>query len=267
MAKLKKLSSLKGRRALITGAAGNLGREIALTLAEMGADLVLVDKAEVEFSDQITNLSKQWDINVEYLKCDLERQLERKALIDQIKFNKAPLNIVINNAAFVGSSQLEGWAVPFEEQTLETWRSAIEVNLTAIFELCQGLSPLLRVAQGANIVNIASIYGMYGPDWSLYEGTSMGNPAAYSASKGGLIQLTRWMATSIAPNIRVNSISPGGIFRDQPESFVRKYIERTPLKRMASEDDFCGAIAFLASDLSSYITGHNLVVDGGWGAW
>jgi NAD(P)-dependent dehydrogenase (short-subunit alcohol dehydrogenase family) len=95
----------------------------------------------------------------------------------------------------------------------------------------------------------------------------MGNPAAGAVSKGALIQLTRWLATTVAPDIRVNAISPGGIFRNQPESFVKRYAERTPLARMATEDDLRGAIAFLASDLSLYVTGQDLAVDGGWGVW
>ena len=126
---------------------------------------------------------------------------------------------------------------------------------------------MLKAAEGASIINIASIYGMYGPDWRLYEGTSMGNPAAYGASKGGLIQLTRWLATTIAPSVRVNAISPGGVFRNQPEAFVQRYEAKTPLGRMATEDDFIGIIAFLASDLSKYVTGQNHLVDGGWGIW
>ena len=108
---------------------------------------------------------------------------------------------------------------------------------------------------------------MHGPDWNLYEGTTMGNPGAYAASKGGLIQLTKWLATTVAPKVRVNAISPGGIFRNQPEKFVAKYTAKTPMGRMGVEDDFRGAIAYLASDLSSYVTGQNIAVDGGFGAW
>jgi NAD(P)-dependent dehydrogenase (short-subunit alcohol dehydrogenase family) len=95
----------------------------------------------------------------------------------------------------------------------------------------------------------------------------MGNPAAYAASKGGLLQFTRWLATSVAPRVRINAISPGGIFRDQPEAFVARYVERTPLARMATEDDFRGIIAYLASDLSGYVTGPNIRINGGWGEW
>ena len=262
---IKELINLKGRRALITGATGGLGRVMADTLAELGADLVLVDREGSDFESLTECLIKQWGVKVESLICDLEEQESRADLMARLKCGSQGLNILINNAAFVGTSELQGWAVPFEEQTLETWRRALEVNLTAVFDLCQGLMPMLKDAEGANIINIASIYGAYGPDWSLYEGTSMSNPAAYGASKGGLIMLTRWLAATIAPNIRVNAISPGGIFRGQPESFVKRYEARTLLARMATEDDFRGVMAYLSSDLSKYVTGQNLFVDGGWG--
>lgn len=267
MVTIKELINLKGRRALITGATGCLGRVMADTLAELGADLVLVDRPDSDFAELTKTIVQRWGVTVEHRYCDLEQQEQRSELIVWLKGSGKNLNVLINNAAFVGTSELQGWAVPFEEQTIDTWRRALEVNLTAVFHLCQGLAPMLMVARGASIINIASIYGMYGPDWSLYEGTSMSNPAAYGASKGGIIQLSRWLATSVKPNVRVNTISPGGIFRNQPEAFVNRYKARTPIGRMATEDDFRGAVAYLASDLSNYVTGQNLAVDGGWGIW
>ncbi|MBL8421277.1 MAG: SDR family oxidoreductase [Dechloromonas sp.] len=267
MVTIKQLTELKGRTALITGAAGALGRVIADTLAELGVDLYLVDLPGAGLEDLSGEVESRWGARATGLQCDLECSEQRRQLIERVRADKRGLNILINNAAFVGTSELQGWSVPFEQQSLDTWRRAVEVNLTAVFELCQGFTPALRAAAGGNIVNMASIYGEHGPDWRLYEGTAMGNPAAYGASKGGLIQLTRWLATTLAPHVRVNSISPGGISRGQREEFVARYEARTPLGRMATEDDFRGAIAFLASDLSSYVTGHNLSVDGGWGAW
>jgi NAD(P)-dependent dehydrogenase (short-subunit alcohol dehydrogenase family) len=264
---IKELMNLKGRRALITGATGGLGKVMADTLAELGADLILIDRPGSDLDSLSEALSARWGLQVVQRICDLEHQNQRSELIWGLKNGGDGLNILINNAAFVGTSELSGWSVPFEQQTVETWRRALEVNLTAVFDLCQGLTPLLRDSEGASIINIASIYGLHGPDWSLYNDTGMSNPAAYSASKGGLIQFTRWLSTTVAPHIRVNSISPGGIFRNQPESFVQRYEARTPLGRMATEDDFCGALTYLASDLSKYVTGQNLSVDGGWGVW
>lgn len=262
---LNQLSNLDGRRALITGAAGGLGKVFAETLASLGADLILVDLANTQLKEFSAELEIQWSVNVETIECDLEAQDQRNHLIAEVLASGKELSILVNNAALVGTSDLVGWAVPFEDQSIDTWRRAIEVNLTAVFDLCQGLTPLLNATQNASIINIASIYGLNAPDWSLYEGTSLGNPAAYGVSKGGLVQLTRWLSTTLAPNVRVNAISPGGIFRNQPDEFVKKYSSKTPLKRMATENDFRGAMAFLASDMSRYVTGQVISVDGGWG--
>jgi len=263
---IKQLSDLYGRTALITGAAGALGRVIADTLAEQGARLYLVDRPTSELDAVCEDIESRWPVQAIGLYADLEQADQRRALVAKVLLDGG-LNVLINNAAFVGTSGLAGWGVPFEQQSLETWRRALEVNLTAVFDLCQGLTPALRASRGGTILNIASIYGEHGPDWRLYEGTSMGNPAAYGVSKGGLIQFTRWLATTLAPDVRVNSISPGGISRGQNEDFVARYVARTPLGRMATEDDFRGAVAYFASDLSRYVTGQNLSVDGGWGAW
>ena len=256
--------SLKGRTALITGATGAIGQEIALTIAELGGSLILVDQPNSNYDYIKQNILNTWDTDIECIDCDLEYESSRKELIKLIIKSGKNLDILINNAAFVGESNLSGWVENFQNQSLETWRRSMEVNLTAPFHLSQALTPLLKKNGNGSIVNIASIYGIKAPDYSLYEDTNMGNPAGYSASKGGLIQLTRWLSSTIAPNIRVNSISPGGVWRSQPERFIDRYEARTSLKRMATEEDFKGIIAYLSSDLSSYVTGQNVVIDGGW---
>ncbi|MCG9875836.1 MAG: SDR family oxidoreductase [Leptospiraceae bacterium] len=265
MTSIKSLVNMKGRNAIVTGAAGHLGKVISETLAELGANLILIDRENSSLEKLSLDL-KNYNVKIHYFQSNLESSSERKELI--LYLNKfTNINVLVNNAAFVGTAELEGWAVSFLEQTVETWRRAVEVNLTSIFELTQGISTLMQGSQGANIINIASIYGQYAPKWALYEGTNMSNPAAYATSKAGLIQYSRWLATTLAPKVRVNCVSPGGIFRNQPDSFVTKYIENTPLNRMATEKDFKGVIAFLASDLSEYVTGQNISVDGGWGIW
>jgi len=266
MTNLQSLMNLHGRRALLTGAAGGLGRTMADSLAELGADLVLVDLAEDACEELSIEITDRYGITAQVITCDLEKEEDREELVIRV-LATGGINILVNNAAFVGTSGLTGWAEPFEAQTVDTWRRAMEVNLTSVFHLCQLFTPSLKTANGASIINISSIYGELGPDWSLYEGTEMANPAAYSASKGGLDQLTRWLACTLAPDVRVNAISPGGVERGQPASFVERYNTRTPLRRMATEDDFRGIIAYLASDLSKYVTGQNVSVDGGWGVW
>ena len=267
MRTIRELMSLQGRRAVITGANGGIGQQMVATIAELGGDLVLVDRLETGYGALLDTLQSISDVKVTCIDCDLEDEDARAELIFDLSEQEDQLSILINNAAFVGSSDLEGWATEFQDQSIKTWRRALEVNLTAAFDLSKGLTPKLKQTRHGSIINVASIYGVSGPDYSLYAGTQMGHPAAYAASKGGLVQLTRWLATTLAPDIRVNAISPGGVFRNQPEVFVSRYEARTPLKRMAIEEDFKGITAFLASDLSAYVTGQNLLVDGGWTVW
>ncbi len=259
--------SLVGRRALVTGGTGHLGRVIADALAQLGAGVLLVDRDQDALDAEVRRLGASYDTDVSAHCCDLENDAARATLIESLLGDGRPLDILVNNAAFTGTANLTGWAEPFESQTTDTFRRALEVNLVAVFDLCRGCAPLLRASSHGSIINIGSIYGELGPDWSLYEGTAMSNPAAYAASKGGVLQLTRWLATSMAPQVRVNAVSPGGIARGQPASFVTRYEARTPLGRMATEDDMTGAVTFLASDLSAYVTGQVLRVDGGWSAW
>lgn len=267
MRTLHDLMSLEGRVALITGGAGHIGEAMAGALAELGCRLCLVDCDESRLNDVSARLAGAWPVQIHTIAIDLENEAARARLSDSVSSAFGRLDVLVNNAAFVGNQQLDGWVTAFENQSLATWRRAFEVNLTAAFHLSQLLAPLVRLTGSGSIINVGSIYGLAGPDLGLYEGTPMGSPAAYAASKGGLLQLTRWLATVLAPDIRVNSISPGGVARGQPDAFVSRYVKRTPLGRMATEEDFKGAIAYLASDLSGYVTGENLVVDGGWTAW
>lgn len=265
MKKLNELMSLEGRVALISGGCGHLGQTFAATFMELGADVVLLDIQKEE--SVVQSLRNEYSTKVICISCNMEQEEDiRKSVANALEtFNR--LDIVVNNAAFVGTSDLEGWGTSFEKQSPETWRRALEVNLTAPFVLVKSCLEALRSSGNGSIINIGSTYGVVGAVMSLYEGTSMGSPAAYAASKGGLIQFTRWLATVLAPVIRVNSISPGGVWRNQPEQFHQRYVERTPLGRMAVEEDFKGIVAYLASDASAYVTGQNIMVDGGWTAW
>jgi len=255
--RLETLTDLQGRVALVTGAAGHLGRLFCQWLQDLGAKVYGVDRP-----GNIHLLpAGVLPVAVELSQSDALEQIER------VLADEPGLDILINNAAFVGTDAHPGWAVPFEQQSVATWRSCLEVNLTVPFALVQHFTPRLRRRGHGVVLNVGSIYGAVGPDWSLYQGTSMANPAAYGASKGGLHQLTRWLATTLAPQIRVNCLIPGGIFRNQPPSFVQAYEQRTPMGRMATEEDMVGAMIYLVSDLSSYVTGQCISVDGGWQSW
>lgn len=247
----------------ITGCTGHLGNTIAHTVSKLGSNLILTDIDEIKLKKMKINFKKKYNNKITIIPCDLENTLERKELIKIIKRNKLPIKVIVNNAAFVGTSKLDGWLEKFENQSIETWKRCFEVNLNAIFEICQKLSPNMKKIKGSNIINIASMYGFLAPDWNLYADTNITNPAAYSVSKSGVIYLTKWLASELAPKIRVNCVSPGGIFRNQDPLFVKKYIKSTPLNRMANEKDFEGVIAFLSTEMSSYMTGQNIILDGG----
>ena len=251
------------KRAVVTGAAGHIGRAFCQEFAELGGTCLLVDRDGAELEKLMATLSNINGSNHSSFVADLVDATSRSELLKEIHSQFDRIDLLVNNAAYTGDSNLDGWAVAFEDQSMDAWQSAMEVNLSAAFDLTQGLLPLLKKGMDPSVLNIASTYGLVGPDMGLYTGTSMGNPLAYAASKGGLLQMTKWLASVLAPDIRVNAVSPGGVFRGQPEAFVQRYIDKTPLGRMATEIDVVGSMVFLASDLASYLTGQNIVVDGG----
>lgn len=267
MKTVHELMDMNGRVSLITGATGHIGKSIAEVLAELGSCLILLDLDKLKLDEVSAEIREKYGVRVETLQLDLEDEPAIREVPNFINKNFSQLDVLVNNAAFVGTSDMPGWATSFEEQSVATWKRAMDVNLTSAFALSQACVGLLKSSGRGVIINTASIYGLYGPDPGLYEGTQMGNPAAYSASKGGLLQLTRWLSTTLAPDVRVNAFSPGGVYRNQSEKFCERYISRTPMGRMAVEEDFKGVIAYLASDMSCYVTGQNILVDGGWGVW
>ena len=260
-----RIFSLRGRKILVTGAAGHLGRALCEHLIADGAIVFAVDVDEKGLAS-VESEVRPTEGSFFAFTADLSDEERRADLVEQVAAETDSLDGAVFAAAFVGTSELEGWAVDFAQQSISTWRKAIELNLTAPFHLTQLLEPLLSGGNGPSIVNIGSIYGSIAPDWSLYKGLNMSNPAAYGASKGGLIQLTRWLASTLAPAIRVNMVSPGGILRHQHADFIERYSEKTPLKRMATEQDLLGQVAFLLSAGSAYVNGQNITIDGGFTA-
>jgi NAD(P)-dependent dehydrogenase (short-subunit alcohol dehydrogenase family) len=264
MNKLAKMMSMEGRVAIVTGGAGHIGKVCCLALMELGAYVFVLDKPRVTFD---LHALKDFANQFEVLECDLADEASTRNTIRECVKRKGRLDSIIHSAAYVGTATMSGWAVPFEQQSVGAWDAAFRLNLTSAFVMAQEASAILNASGKASIVFISSIYGSVAPNWDLYEGTSMANPAAYGASKAGLEQLTRYLATTLAPSVRVNCIAPGGIERNQPEQFQQRYCARTPLRRMGREEDMAGAVAYLASDLSNYVTGQILHVDGGWSIW
>jgi len=257
------LMDLSGRKALLTGACGHIGEAASECLIELGATVAILDRDASACQERANALGENaWPIF-----CDLGDESSTRTAVHKTIEKFSGLDILIHCAAYVGTTEVPGWGVPFEQQSVAAWDRALRVNLTVPFVMAQEARSALCASRHGSIILFSSIYGLVGPDMSLYEGTSMANPAGYGASKGGLLQLTRYLATVLSPQVRVNAITPGGVWRQQPDSFRQRYEARTPLRRMGGEEDMKGAVAYLASDLSAYVTGQNLVVDGGWTAW
>lgn len=263
MKTIAKLMNLSGRKALITGGAGHIGQVAAETLLELGARVALIDLD----AEACNAAERRMGRNTLAFPCDLADEKALRRVVRNAIARMKGVDVLIHCAAYVGTTKAPGWTVPFDKQSVAAWDMAMRVNLTAAFVMAQAARPALAASGHGSVILFSSIYGMVGPDMSLYADTNMANPAGYNVSKGGLLQLTRYLATVMAPKIRVNAISPGGVWRHQPKVFKTRYEKRTPLKRMATEEDVKGAVAYLAGDLSAYVTGYNLVVDGGWTAW
>lgn len=258
---IRDLFSLKDRAALVTGGAGRYGRQICQALAEAGATVVVASRDYEKCSAFAEDLKEQGH-NAAALPLDLLDEESVSRCAEQIESRWDRLDVLINNAVSVQAS-------PLEEHSDEDWTRAIAHNSTALYRACRIYGALMLRQNAGSIVNIASIYGLVSPDFRIYESHSeMTNPPSYGFVKAGMIQLTRYLAVQFAPHgVRVNCISPGGLFSpSMPTPFVDSYAKRTPLSRMAGPNDLKGAAIFLASDASAYITGQNLVVDGGYTA-
>lgn len=240
---------------VVTGAAGHLGRQICHDILKSGGKVVGIDT--VEQPDELA----PWTSSIVWVKGDLLQE-DFLAQVVRVCAGLRGLIGLVNNAAFVGTDALGKWTEDARFDGDGAWSSTINLNLSVPFKLSRDLSP--HFEEGASIVNIASIYGVVAPSWHIYPDEAMSNPAAYGASKAGLIQLTKWLSSVLAPTIRVNAVSPGGIERSgQHVDFVANYKGMTHLGAMAHEKEVSPSVLFLLSPASSHITGHNLVVDGG----
>ena len=247
---------LDGKVALVTGGAGLYGRQIVEAVAEAGVKTFTASRGIEKLQQQVQKF-RQAGLDVTAIQYDQASEESSNNLLGQIIEQAGQVDILVNNSTLRPMADWSSSATDFAR--------SMEVNATGLFMMTRIFGDHMAAHGGGSIINIGSIQGMVGPDFSLYEGLDWGTPPDYFFHKGGLIQLTRYAASKLGPKgVRVNLVSPGGFFNNQDESFVKRYNARTFLGRMANEQDLKGAIVFLASDASQYITGANIVVDGGY---
>lgn len=273
---VRQLYDLTDRVVIVTGGAGMLGREYAVALAKAGAHVVIADidaPAAQKLSIELTEHSGVKGLAIE---TDVSSKPSVQHMVDQTMASFGRVDGLVNNAALDPKFE-PGHAGQhvnsFEDYPLDLWNQSLAVNLTGMFLCAQAVArPMLAHGQGV-IVGICSTYGLVGPDQRLYEkddphAPKTFKPVDYSVTKSAVLGLTRYLAAYWAgKGIRVNSLTLGGVFNDHDEEFTRRYSARTPMGRMAEKSEYCGALLFLLSDASSYMTGSNLVIDGGWTAW
>lgn len=264
--------SLTGRVAVVTGGGGILGVHFCRTLAQAGASVVMVDQAASEGVSSAQKLSSE-GLSVQFEACDISDEKQVVSLVEKIKTSLGGIHILVNNAASKSKS-LDRFFDPFEDFQLATWNEVMDVNVTGSFLMCKHIGRLMidQKIKGS-MIQIASVYGVVAPDQRIYDGSqyngrAINTPAVYSASKAAVIGLTQYLATYWGEKgIRVNTLTPGGVASGQNEVFNKKYSARVPMGRMGQAQDLQGALLFLASEASGYITGQNIVVDGGLTVW
>lgn len=261
---------LYGKTVILTGSAGRLGSEFSNILCKAGANLVLLDIDNQKNNKLAKNLSKKYKNTILPYTIDISQKSELKEIKKDVLKNFKKIDVLINNAFFNPSINQKSDTIKFETFPLNIWNQVINTNLTGIFLCCQEFGQTMNKQNYGNIINVSSIYGLVGPDQRIYGNSKLNSQVSYAATKGAIVNLTRFLAAYwYGKNIRVNTLSLGGV-KDSSymnNSFIKEYSKKTILGRMAEKFDFNGALLFLSSDASSYMTGANLVVDGGWTAW
>ncbi len=268
----RSLLDLSGRTAVVSGGAGILGPHFAAGLADSGARVAVLDLDGAEAERVASSVSGEFGVACLGIACDVTSPESVESAIVAVEDVLGPIAILLNNAASKGSD-LQRFFEPVDHLDLENWNQVMEVNLTGMMSVAREVGTRMAKRGSGSIVQTSSIYGVVAPDGRIYEGSDylggpINTPAVYAASKSGVVGLSRYLATYwAADGVRVNSISPGGVGSGQNERFERQYSARVPLGRMGQPEEMVGAAVFLASDAASYITGQNIVIDGGLTTW
>ena len=267
----KRLFDLSGRVAIITGGAGVLGREHAESVTEFGGVAVIADIRSEDSEKVASAINAVRPGQAMAIPVDITDRASVDEMVRRVIERFSRIDILINNAAFTvrhGQAVGKGYFTPFEEYPLELWEMALRTNLTGMFLCTQSVGRIMVQQRRGVVLNVASDLSLISPDHRIYEGETFNTPISYVVSKTGVLGFTRYLATYWAKhNIRVNAISPAGVFDGHSPTFVQRLSSLIPLGRMAARDEYRGAVLFLVSDASSFMTGGNLVVDGGRTSW
>jgi NAD(P)-dependent dehydrogenase (short-subunit alcohol dehydrogenase family) len=266
------LFSLANKVVVVTGGAGLLGQVFCQALVDVGAHIAIVDLDLASAETIEMRINKSEAQKVVAFGSDITSPESVAQMVSNVVNQLGRIDVLVNNAASKGSS-LDAFFESFEDYSLKTWREVMSVNIDGLFLVAQAVGKQMKKQGGGSIIQTSSIYGVVAPDQRIYEGSEyngrpINTPAVYSASKSAVNGLTNYLATYWASSkIRVNSLTPGGITSGQNSEFNKKYSNRVPLGRMGEATELVGALIYLASDASSYVTGQNLIVDGGLSAW
>ena len=261
------LFDLTGRVAIVTGGAGLLASEHAIALAAHGARVALAD-VNMDKCQAAVQVLKDSGVDAIALRCDVTQKTSWLELTQAVMDHFGRIDILVNNAGFTNQSKSANFDASFEDFPLEDWNQVMNVNLTGTFLGCQVVGKMMLAQGKGSIINIASLYGVVSPNHKIYPGTGISQPVAYSVSKHGVVSLTKYLATLWAEKgVRVNALTPGGIFNGHTGLFLERFEERIPIGRMSDKTELRGGIVYLASDAASHVIGHNLIIDGGWTAW
>jgi len=269
----RKLFDLAGKTAVVTGAIGILGQRFCRGLAEFGTQVVVVDLDSDRCNQFASELEADYGRPALGVACDVSDPISVGSMVAQVVRRLGAIHVLHNNAASK-STDLDAFFARTEDYSLSEWRKIMSVNIDGMFLVAQAIGgQMQKQGTGGSIIQTASIYGLVSSDNRIYEGSSylgrqISNPAVYSTSKAAVVGLTRYLAANWGDaGIRVNALVPGGVESGQNDTFKARYSARVPLGRMAQADEMVGALVYLASDASSYVTGHCLVIDGGLSAW
>lgn len=261
------LFDLTNRVAIITGGGGLLASEHAIALHAYGAKIILADINTENCNAAIKKLEVE-GVTAIAKHCDVTSKESWQQLLDEVVNEFGSIDILINNAGFTNQSKSANYDATFENFPLDDWNTIMNVNLTGTFLGCQVIGKQMLLQGKGSIINIASLYGVVSPNHNIYPGTGISQPVAYSVSKHGVVALTKYVATLWASKgVRVNALTPGGIFNNHGGLFLERFQHLNPIGRMSDKSELRGGIVYLASDASSHVVGHNLIIDGGWTAW